>query len=260
MDDDIEKIKKLLSLRDQGFTGWVRIHLSPNHIFSAFHLAKLSQEVEKHGNQHNKMTREQHRSFVIGAIFSSVAFIEASINELYSAAADAHFHTPKLEPELKQRLSALWILENFRRTARTLEKYQCALQLAGKKIFDIGMNPYQDAKNLIDIRNALIHFIPRASPIQAEPDVEIPLDEFGRRLQGKFPENPWKPQYALIHTGPESEKATWPFFPEGCLGSGCAQWAATSALNFVDDFFAALDLKWYYDHLREELKFKDDKG
>lgn len=252
-----EPIKNLIN---QGFTSWVRIHLSPNHIFSSFHLAMLSRQIEMTGNKHDKLASEQHRSFVIGAILSAVVFLEAAINEFFSAATDSTLSIPKLDFELKQKLSALWMVENFRRTAKTLEKYQCALQLAGKKLFNTGMNPYQDAKNLINIRNALVHFIPSTTPIQAEPDVEIPLDEFGKQLQGKFIENPWKPQYGLISTSGGPEKATWPFFPEGCLGSGCARWAAKSALNFVDDFFATLSLKWYYEHLREELKFKDEKG
>lgn len=234
----------------------MRIHLSPNHIFSAFYLANLSTQIEAVGNKNDKLIREQHRSLVIGTILSAVAFLEAAINELFSVATDSLLSTPKLDPELKQKLAALWALDNFRRTARLLEKYQCALQLAGKKTFDKGINPYQDAKNLIDIRNALVHFVPRTTPILGRQGVEIPIDEFGKQLQGKFPENPWKPQFTLINR----EKASWPFFPEGCLGSGCARWAAKSALNFADAFFAELSLQWYYEEFRQELKFEDDHG
>lgn len=246
-----------LSFRRE-FTGWVRIPLSPNHIFSAFHLAQLSKQVEVEGDPNDKATREEHRSYVIGSILASVAFLEAAINELFSAAADGDLGQLKLDTDLRGGLAALWSIDNFRRGARLLEKYQCALQLAGKPLFDRGKNPYQDAKCLIELRNALVHFVPTTTPISGEAGIEIPLDEFGKMLQGKFSENPWKPKYALISEGPDPKPATWPFFPEGCLGSGCARWAAESAISFADQFFAVLELRWYFEHLRPEMNTKPE--
>jgi hypothetical protein len=248
---------KLETILHQGFTGWVRIHLSPNHIFSAFYLARLARQLEHQGDSTDQIIREQHRGIVISGVLASVAFLEAAINELYVSASEP-FGNNSLTEELQKRLKAIWSLEVFRRNARILEKYQVALELAGHEPFLKGANPYQDVKLLIDLRNALVHFVPSTTPIVGQPEVEIPLDEFGKQLRGKFPENPWKAKYSLISSGPEPEPATWPFFPEGCLGSGCAFWSAQSALAFADEFFNKLDVKWYYEHLRTNLLLEDD--
>ena len=247
-------------MSQQGFTQWVRINLSPNHIYSAFHQARLSQELENSGNKGDRIAREQHRAFVIGAVLASVAFLEAAINELFYASSDSELGHDGLDADFKQRLSALWMVETFRRGARLLEKYQVALQLAGRTPFQKGTSPYQEAKLLVNLRNALVHFVPTTVPIKGKPGVEIPLDEFGKQLQGKFPENPWKAKHPLVSTGLHSEKATWPFFPEGCLGSGCAFWGAQTALAFADKFFNILKLRWYYEHLRSDLMPENSTG
>lgn len=246
--------------QEQEFTGWVTVHLSPNHIFSAFHLANVSRQIEKLGNKSDKVLILQHRSFVVGSIISSVSFLESVINEFFSS-------PQKLAPELKERLSAVWMIENFRRTARTLEKFQSALQLAEKSQFDKGANPYQDAKSVIDLRNALIHFIPETKPTLSKPGVEVPLDDFGKQLRGKFNENPLLQEISTSFSVQDEHGATIhdtgfrvhasPFFPEACLSAGCARWAAQSVLNLADDFFRKLNLQGHYEYVREHLTIEE---
>jgi hypothetical protein len=60
----------------QGFTAWVQIHLSPNHIFSAFYLARLARQLEHHGDSADQIIREQHRGIIISGVLASVAFLE----------------------------------------------------------------------------------------------------------------------------------------------------------------------------------------
>ncbi len=239
---------------EQKFTAWVTVHLSPNLIFSAFHLANLSLEIEKLGAK-SSTTILQHRSFVSSSIISSVAFLESVINEFFS--------TPQeVDSELRARLSAIWAIENFTRTARTLEKYQAALKLAEKNQFEKGTNPYQDAKNVIGLRNALIHFVPEIKPTHGKPGVEIPLDDLGERLRGKFKENPllqvFSARFGVIRAdgtmdGEKEKVFKNPFFPETCLSGDCARWAAQSVLNLADEFFARLALQSRYEYLREHL-------
>jgi len=37
-----------------------------------------------------------------------------------------------------------------------------------------------------------------------------------------------------------------PYFPDHCLGAGCAHWAVATARGFTDDFFARLNLRPNY--------------
>ena len=232
------------------YTHWARIHLSPSHLFSAAHFARMSACLENEADVTQELIKERHRSCVIGSIFASVAFLEAAINELYVAASDKMIDHPGLADEFRTRLATIWSIEHFRRGARVLEKYQCALGLAGAKQFDKGARPYQDAKLLVDLRNALVHFVPETVPIKAESGVEIPVHKFGKQFRGKFKTNPFAAKYAVISSSSSPETATYPFFPEHCLSHGCAQWAVNTSLTFADHFFKALNLEWYYEYLR----------
>jgi hypothetical protein len=130
----------------QGNHSSVIIHLSHSFLYSAFHSASLSKEIEETGDKHDKENREQHRGFIVTSILSSVGFLEAAINELYARCNDdAAFIILGIAQETALRLHALWQVENFQRTARVLEKYQIALQMAEIAPTPMGENPYQDA-------------------------------------------------------------------------------------------------------------------
>jgi hypothetical protein len=44
-----------------------------------------------------------------------------------------------------------------------------------------------------------------------------------------------------------------PFFPDKCLGHGCAEWAIVNSIIFVDEFFRRLGLPVPYEGIRDEL-------
>ena len=238
--------------KEQNVTEWTRVHLSPDHIYSAFHFANLAHETEHTADpRQNKFAIQQHRSFVVGSVLASVAFLEAAINELFATAQDHN-----IGKEVAQKLRTHWSMEYFRRHARLLEKYQTALDLAGLKPFDEGRNPYQNAKLLNDLRNALVHFVPATVPTRAAHGARIPLpDDLSQRLNRRFPENPWAGSTRLIFDGEDLGSDTPPLFPSRCLGSGCAGWAARTALNFADEFFSRLGLRSHHEYLRQELVF-----
>jgi hypothetical protein len=54
--------------------------------------------------------------------------------------------------------------------------------------------------------------------------------EFINKLSGKFSSNP-------LMNGSDN-----PYFPDKCLGSGCADWAIRSIRVFSDDFFGRLGI------------------
>ena len=101
---------------------------------------------------------------------------------------------------MRTQLGALWDVDRFRRSASTLEKYQCALRFADLPKFSEGALPYQDTKLLIDLRNALVHFVPETTPTKSGPSIEIPKHKFENMLKGKFAPNPFAAKYSIIST------------------------------------------------------------
>ncbi len=82
----------------------------------------------------------------------SVAALEAYINEVF---VDYQIYFPDRDAVI---FELLW--EAIKKSDKTLDKYQTALKLNRVSLFEIGKNPYQDAKLLIGLRNELVHFKP----------------------------------------------------------------------------------------------------
>jgi hypothetical protein len=190
----------------------------------------------EHGDQGWSITGvfEEHRGYVMGSIFSTVAFVEATINELFKDATEPYMPAGPISqvPESVKSLLA----EQWRQGVSrfdTLSKYQTALNLAGKQPLDPGRQPYQDARSLIKLRNKLIHYEPEWST------VEHPIE---RELQGKFPENPFVPTYVGN-----------PFYPDRCLSHGCAKWSVKSSLALTEEFHTRLGTTPTYDPYRPFL-------
>ncbi len=72
------------------------------------------------------------------------------------------------------------------------------------------------------------------------PTPETHAEKFEQLLKNRFAENPFAPK-------------NLPFFPDRCLGHGCAEWAVTTSLSFTDRFFKNLDLPAPYDGIKNEL-------
>lgn len=139
----------------------------------------------------------------------------------------------------KDLMGRLWRLDIPRTSSYPiLEKYEIALELNGKPPPCKGRWPYQDAKCLVELRNALIHFEPETIVSRATGE-EAEIHKFEKRLRGKFTENPL--------TG-----AGNPFYPDKLLGAGCANWAVQSAVAYTDHFFGLLGVTPTYEHVRNE--------
>ncbi len=224
----------------------VRANLSPFHIHAAALFARDSWRLEsEHGDKPLEELRgtglvEDDEGYVIGAVFTSVAFLEAKINELFDDMVGATETTSfkQLAPDNREKMARWWELEQGNQ-ARTLEKFQGALTAIGKCPFDTKVSPYQDADNLIELRNELVHYRPKLIPVGAT----VP-DGITRRLEGKFSTNPW-------YRGRGN-----PFYPHKCLGHGCAEWAVKSSLRFTDKVFERMGITTKYDSLRTRLETK----
>ena len=216
-----------------------RFYYSHYHLTAAAFFARQSAQIERNNPSGDAGSSEdllQHRAYVTGCIFSSVSFLEAQINEVFTDASEdkRDFIHP-----LGDRIflfAEMWRLD-VPRTASfpILKKYEIALALAQKDSFDRGDVIYQDTKLLIKLRNALIHY----EPLSSTGSAKASRDE-EERFRGKFVLNPL--------TGSKT-----PFFPERCMGHGCAQWAVTTSVRFVDHFCERLGIKPFFDSVRQSL-------
>ena len=190
------------------------------HFEAARYFADCATNIENeflNADSKDEIGRSQHRAYVVGAVVSATMAMETCINEIYLDACGNNRQKLKGLDEQEIALLAEWWPHLEKRRADTLLKYQHALLVVGKPALPKGENPYQDADNLVHLRDALIHYksewddaLGKHSNIQA-------------RLEAKFDVNPLAPDAYL-------------WFPEQCLGSGCARWAVGAAEKLVRAF------------------------
>lgn len=192
------------------------LELYRQHLLAARQFAANARVLEQRGpDRVTPVGTDRHRAYVSAAILASVAFLEASINELY-------FDLQELDPadggqplnRLLARLPDVWPAAE---RAPILHRYQLALALADAERFDPSRPPYADAESLIQLRDALLHQQPD------HDDGHARRRRLERRLRQRFAPN------ALARPGS-------PWFPHLCLGAGCADWAVQTAEAFSDAF------------------------
>lgn len=217
----------------------MRQYLSIGHLSAAALFASQCKEIEAmaQATQIDSPERRQHNACAISSVIVSAAFLEATINEMFSDCSDNHSTDRIAALPARNLMANLW-KKGIPRTASypIIEKYEIALELNGKPTFNTGASPYQDVKMLVELRNALIHYEPET--IVGYSGHETPqLHKFEKRLKGKFPIN------TLTGLGN-------PFYPDKVLGAGCAQWAVSTAVAFTDEFFQRLGITPTYEHVR----------
>lgn len=155
-----------------------------------------------------------HRACVTGAIVSSVAFLESSINELYIEFQRASDDGTRIPTRAHTQLERLWPSAEG---ASLMLRYQVALQSVDAERFNERRSTYKNVERLLELRDALVHHQPERH------DERQRHQSLQRRLRTCFSPN------TLL--GP---RARW--FPDLCLGAGCATWALRSVEAFSDEF------------------------
>ena len=223
---------------------------SIDQALAAVHFSRLCRDLEqspsppspdeaKRGLQYAEKDQQHHRSFAIACVFSSVAFLEAGINEVFASAAHPNLQVGGHLPNDERQ--ALESMRPYLSTLSTLHRFQAALLLLRRNAFDPGAAPFQDVALVVRLRNALVHYEPRWR--SAGPDVAASLDESAlikALAQKRFSLNPF--------TGQGN-----PFFPDKCLGHGLTSWAWKSSLSFSEEFFKRLGVAPPFTHLRASL-------
>lgn len=246
MDDRAEQHGKVVKLGQAHevdtalpITVKMRTYYSSYHLWAARHFAGFAKGIEAARVERPRFDIE-HRAYVTGSIFSAVGFLEAAINELYQDVADAHEgYVASLDVDCKRIMSEFWDRTEGRNRSYVslLDKYQNALTFLRKQQFKSGQKPYQDAALVVKLRNELVHYKPRS----LGGDTEHTL---ARQLRGKFDDN-------VLMTVSGN-----PWFPDKCLGHGCADWSVRSVFDFANDFFARIGVAPNYQ--RVQLQSPDE--
>lgn len=224
-----------MELRANPVTATMRVYYSSYHLWAAKHFAVLALNIE---NQPAAEARFdiRHRAYVTNSIFSAVAFLEATVNELFQDASDDHeSYLKKVDEDSKRLMADFWQLteERNRSPFSILDKFQLALTFFRERRFDGGARPYQDANMVIRLRNELVHYKPISLGGQAE-------HKFSQQLRGKFRDN------TLM------DDCGNPWYPDKCLGYGCAVWATSSVVQFADEFYSRINVVPNYQRIKWE--------
>jgi hypothetical protein len=221
---------------------------SVRYIQSAALLCRLGFPIEQEYREAAAIPAEvqlRHEAFILNSVLSTVSFLESTINELYADVSDeAYFFADEKHETLLRTIAGGWKNEkNFDR-APVLAKYQKILTLAGKPSFDDADQAFANVRDLVEIRNHLMHYkrewVVIGDGEKRSAGEETTGAKFEKNLRKKFAFNPLAPK-------------NHPFFPDQCLGHGCAEWAVINSLIFTDEFFRRLDLPAPYEGIRGEM-------
>lgn len=114
------------------------------------------------------------------------------------------------------------------------------LKFANQIPYQKGNIHFDDISALIKLRNALVHYQPEWITTTTDHG-NITIHEFERLLSSRFP------VCKLF------EKTGNGYYPDKCLGYGCARWAVESSMRLIEDFFRKLALRVPFDHMRDQL-------
>ena len=117
-----------------------RVYYSSYHLWAAKHFTQLALDIENRPGTKPRFDI-QHRAYVTNAILSSVAFLEAAINELLKDVIDGHeSYIEPIDENSRIRLKVMWELtEEKNNYSSVLSKYQSTLQYCQKEKFNPGI-------------------------------------------------------------------------------------------------------------------------
>jgi hypothetical protein len=199
-----------------------KLPLSTEHLAASVVFATQARELESGRLKPQVLhVRSELTAAALACVMSSVAYLEANINEDISNAVDEGHGDGLIKDHLViERLRTAW--ESSAGKTTILDKYDLVLALADVATFKKGANPHQGVAKLIRLRNALTHFVPEWQPGGGSGE-DAELDSLSKSLRRVFPENALAESYE-------------PFFIGRCLGYGSSKWAVMVSVAFVTEF------------------------
>ncbi|WP_212630692.1 hypothetical protein [Pseudomonas sp. KB-10] len=178
--------------------------------------------------------------YAASSLFTTVAFLEALINELFADAAQKNGgNLSSIDPGSLALIADLGESTSVQKSTVT-EKFGILLRAAQKEPISKSCNPGQDLATAIRLRNELVHYkaeffdvgTPGAARVGNFLESKLP-----HQISGRFQPRP----------GSAGMRA------DGWLGAGCASWALKHAISYADEVFLRLGIKPIYDHVRQTL-------
>lgn len=221
----------------------VRSYLSIAHMQAAALFSRNCARIEKeYDGTFSDELYSEHRSYVIGAVLSTVSFLEGTINEFLADCLDSPDGAivETLDATTKTLLAGIW-KDDIVGNMNVLDKFQIALAIARKNLLDSSASIYQNVDSLIKLRNALVHYKPAWIESSQGSQDQKTAHKLEKLLRGKFSLNP------LVGTGK-------PFYPDSCMSHGCAKWAVGCSLMFIEEFYTNLGMSYYFQAITSSLE------
>ena len=215
-----------------------RLYLSLQHIQSAALFARYSGRIEREydGSFSGELLTE-YLAYVTASIFTAIAFLEARINEFFADAGEKYGENP-LDSDTKKLLADKWESISKDYSIKMMDKFDIALMVVGKPVFNRGEKPAQDVALVVRLRNTLTHYEPEwINDVTKALSMVATKKKPIKSLLGKFSISPLM-----------DEKNPYKF-----LNYGCARWAVESSLAYSDEFYARLEKPAPYEHIRKYL-------
>jgi hypothetical protein len=208
-----------------------RSYLSTQHLWAAQHCAEVAARIEaQHAKEGGGRSRfdPEHRAYVLMCLTEAVSFIEAFLNEMFADAADRHPGEALRSVPLEsvQALAQRWG-ETSEGRMGLMKKIRALLVALAVPPPPSNVEPIESVDLLILLRNRIVHFRPKTA-------IGTDMSELDRQLSKKFP-----PSVMITTTGN-------PYFPDRCLGAGCAEWAVRAARALADEICRLGNLKANY--------------
>jgi hypothetical protein len=202
-----------------------RHNLIQHHLWNAQRAARQCRDRE------NELTKQNYRNpdveqngGAMVAVNSSVAFLEALVNEVYMDAADPRLRSGGLldgiSDDAVNAMAAQWNATPSIERQKTLAKFKSATECIGAPM-DSGREPAQTVKLLIDFRDTLTHYKPRwqgdnPQPLFAELRKRLPVNDLVAQC------TPW--------------------FPHQALSADMAEWACKTSVAFAQQWWSDMGL------------------
>jgi hypothetical protein len=208
------------------------------HLRAASLFRALVEQLEsEHAGEESGPFYDDIRSYCSACIMSSVASMEALINELFLMDGGRLRYMVELKGDFdelfwgrktttrreKPKKRRKWKATEKRgpkgiERNSCLKKYQLALTFLEKEPLDEQSDVYRDAHDLIEFRNYLVHFKPITWDLRTRRST--PLEEL---LAGRFPLSPFP------NIGAN-------FLTRKCMCSGAARWALETRMALTREF------------------------
>ncbi len=171
-------------------------------------------------------------AYISTTIILAGSMLEANIYERFVDVKDGFLDISNFN---LSKLNADW--EDIKKCSSILGKYIKFASLSDKDLDNTDVK-YREIKNLVQIRNALVHYMPQWD-YEKTPSEKI--EKCISQISSSVDYSPFIP-------------STEPYFPHRCMSASFGQWAINASLDFIKHFEDSILIDNKCEPLRNELQ------